>query len=167
MYSGPRARRTTRSSRPTGSTRSGLPGRRPGGSLPQRSTPGGEKAREKKTECEEGKITLEEYREWLSRFINASDGTILPYFKQAGPPQGAVLPVFDAGFTVRPRHIDLESVFWRKPLYCHRKQHSFLLQAIERPHEGCPPEALRLLSYNQEGAPCAQRCPAAARLRFL
>lgn len=28
--------------------------------------PGGEKAREKKTECEEGKITLEEYREWLS-----------------------------------------------------------------------------------------------------
>lgn len=27
---------------------------------------GGEKAREKKTECEEGKITLEEYREWLS-----------------------------------------------------------------------------------------------------
>nr|WP_326213428.1 DUF6076 domain-containing protein [uncultured Oscillibacter sp.] len=25
----------------------------------------GEKAREKKTECEEGKITLEEYREWL------------------------------------------------------------------------------------------------------
>lgn len=26
----------------------------------------GEKAREEKTECEEGKITLEEYREWLS-----------------------------------------------------------------------------------------------------
>lgn len=61
------SKETTRSSRSTaGSTRSGLPGRRPGGSLPQRSTPGGEKAREKKTECEEGKITLEEYREWLS-----------------------------------------------------------------------------------------------------
>ena len=103
------------------------------------------------------------------RFINASDGTILPYLlNRQGRPKGAVLPVFDAGFTVRPRHIDLESVFWRKPLYCHRKQHSFLLQAIERPHEGLssgstPASFLTI----REGAPCAQRCPAAARLRFL
>lgn len=103
------------------------------------------------------------------RFINASDGTILPYLlNRQGRPKGAVLPVFDAGFTVRPRHIDLESVFWRKPLYCHRKQHSFLLQAIERPHEGLssgstPASFLTI----REGAPCAQRCPAAAMLRFL
>ena len=170
MYSGPRARRTTRSSRSTaGSTRSGLPGRRPGGSLPQRSTPSGGESQREKNGVRGGEDHAGGVSGVAERFINASDGTILPYLlNRQGRPKGAVLPVFDASFTVRPRHIDLESVFWRKPLYCHRKQHSFLLQAIERPHEGLssgstPASFLTI----REGAPCAQRCPAAARLRFL